>query len=339
MKRILCALIILCFAVTANAAVDKPGKGVKVQPARATWNTGFFQEAIVSAGLTELGYNVKKPKELTNPIFYQSLALGDIDYWTNGWFPMHDAQLPKGFYDKAEKVGYVARAGGMQGYMVSKKEADKFNIQSVADFKRPEVIAAFDANDDGKADLTACPPGWACEKVINHHMEVYGLGDSINLIKASYSASMADTIARYKSGGPAFFYTWTPNWTVYKLKPGQDVVWINVPEIVPNESQKQAIERMTVEGVEGAISDPLKAGFVVADIQIVGNSEFLMKNPAAKKFFELFTLPLSDINEQNTRMEDGEKSQKDIQRHAQEWITKNRVQWDGWLAAARAAAE
>jgi glycine betaine/proline transport system substrate-binding protein len=331
--------MLLCLTVMANAATDKPGKGVKVQPARASWNTGYFQEAIVRAGLTELGYNVKKPKELANPLFYQSVALGDIDYWTNGWFPMHNDQLPKNFYDKAEKVGYVARAGGMQGYLVSKKEVEKFNIKSIADFKRPEVIEAFDANGDGKADLTACPPGWACEQVIDHHLDVYGLEDSINLIKASYSASMADTIARYQAGEPAFFYTWTPNWTVYKLLPGEDVVWVNVPEIKPSKAQSEAVERMTVSGVDGAVSDPLKAGFVVSDIQIVANSKFMEKNPAAKKFFELFTLPLSDINEQNTKMVNGEKSQKDIERHAQEWISKNRVQWDAWLAEARAAAK
>jgi glycine betaine/proline transport system substrate-binding protein len=37
-------------------------------------------------------------------------------------------------------------------------------------------------------------------------------------------------------------------------------------------------------------------------------------------------------------MEDGEKSQADVERHAQEWIEKNREQWDAWLTAARAAA-
>ena len=52
-------------------------------------------------------------------------------------------------------------------------------------------------------------------------------------------------------------------------------------------------------------------------------------------FFELFTLPLSDINEQNTRMQEGEKSQKDIERHVKEWIDKNREKWDGWLEEAR----
>jgi len=76
-------------------------------------------------------------------------------------------------------------------------------------------------------------------------------------------------------------------------------------------------------------------GFVIADIQIVANKKFLAANPAAKTFFELFTLPLSDINEQNTRMQNGEKSQKQIERHVEEWIDKNRETWDGWLEEAR----
>ncbi len=338
MKRILMVLLLLSLTVPAFADYEKPGKGIKVNPARATWTTGFFQEAIVSAGLKELGYNVKKPKELKNPIFYQGLALGDLDYWTNGWFPMHDGQVPKGFYDKAEKIGYVVKAGGLQGYLVSKAEVDKFGIKSLDDFKRPEVKAAFDANGDGKADLTACPAGWQCEKIITHHFATYGLDDHINPIKVDYSAGMADALARYNSGKPAFFYTWAPNWTIFKLKPGKDVTWINVPEIVPFTSQETAKERMTVTDVEGAISDPVKLGFVVADIRVVANKEFLAKNPAAKKFLELFALPLPDINEQNTKMQNGEKSQKNINRHAKEWIAANQEKWNGWLKAARDAA-
>ncbi len=338
MKRLLFVLLMLSLALPAFAAHHQPGKGVKVQPARATWNTGYFQEALVREGLKELGYKVAKPKELTNPLFYQSLALGDLDYWTNGWFPVHDGQMPKNFYEKGEKVGYVVKAGGLQGYLVSKKEVEKFNIKSLEDFKRPEVKAAFDANGDGKADLTACPAGWGCEGTIAHHMDVYGLEDDINLIKAAYSASMADALARYNSGQPAFFYTWAPNWTVFKFKPNKDVMWINVPEIIPTEAQKPQVERLTVSGIEGAVSDPIKLGFVVADIQIVANSEFLAKNPAAKEFFKVFTLPLGDINEQNTKMQNVEKSSKDIDRHVKEWIKKNQATWDGWLEVARNAA-
>jgi glycine betaine/proline transport system substrate-binding protein len=317
----------------------KPGKGITVKPARATWNTGFFQEALVRRGLQALGYDVKRPKDLQNPIFYKSVALGDVDYWTNGWFPNHASQLPKNFYDKADKYGYVVRSGGLQGYLVSKRDVEKYNIVSLDDFKREEVRKAFDANGDGKADLTACPPGWGCENVIAFHMKVYDLEDYINPVKASYEAGMASALGRYKDGEPIFFYTWSPNWTIFKLKPGKDVMWINVPKIIPKESQKNAVDRMTASGIEGAVSDPIKLGFVVSDIRIVANKKFAESNPPAKTFFEVFTLPLSDINEQNTRMYEGEKSQKDIERHVDQWIAKNQQKWNGWLEQARKAAQ
>lgn len=339
MKIFIVSLMMVVLSSPCFAATAQPGKGVEVKPARATWNTGYFQEAIVRMGLKELGYEVDKPKELQNPLFYQALMFGDVDYWTNGWLPNHESQMPKRSKERVETIGYVAKAGGMQGYLVSKKFADQYQITSLEDFKRPEVREAFDANGDGKADLVACPAGWGCEKVISHHFDVYGLKEYINPIKATYAASMADAMGRFKSGQPIFFYTWAPNWTIGKLKPGKDVVWINVPEINPAEGQKAGEARMTVSGIEGAVTDPLKAGFVVSDIQIVANKKFLAENPAAKRFFEQFSLPLSDISNQNTLMEDGESSQADIERHAADWIAQHREQWDSWLDEARKAAK
>ncbi|WDP84005.1 MAG: glycine betaine/L-proline ABC transporter substrate-binding protein ProX [Desulfobacter sp.] len=338
LTAIACILVMMA-ATSLWASADKPGKGITVKPARATWNTGFFQESLVRKGLEAMGYKVKKAKDLANPIFYKSVTLGDLDYWTNGWFPMHNAQLPKNFDEKAATYGYVVKSGGLQGYLVSKRDVEKYNIKSLDDFKREEVKKAFDKNKDGKADLTACPPGWGCEKVIAHHMKVYDLEDSINPVKASYEAGMASALGAYKAGDPIFFYTWAPNWTIFKLKPNQDVMWINVPKTMPTEAQAPDVAQMTQTGIEGAVTDPVDLGFVVADIRIVANKEFTRKNPAAKKFFELLALPLGDINEQNTKMNDGEKSQKDIDRHADEWIAKNKVQWDAWIAESIKAAQ
>jgi glycine betaine/proline transport system substrate-binding protein len=337
MYRFLLLSIILLVPFPVSAA--EPGAGVTVQPARATWNTGYFQEALVRAGLEELGYQVEAPKELQNPLFYQSLALGDVDYWANGWFPMHKEHISERAMKQIELIGYIVKSGGLQGYLVSKREVEKFGITSLDDFKRPEVKQAFDANGDGKADLVACPPGWGCENTISYHLDTYAMHEHINPIKAGYTASMADALARYRSGEPVFFYTWAPNWTIFKFKPGEDVMWINVPEIRPRPVEIEAADRMVVSGVKGAVTDPAELGFVVADIRMVANSAFLQANPAAEKFFELFTLPLEDINEQNTRMQNGEKSQEDIERHAAEWIADNRATWDRWLTAARAAAD
>jgi len=94
---LICVAVVMIMTTPLAASPEKPGEGVTVKPARATWDTGFFQEAIVRKGLEALGYDVKMPKDLQNPIAYKSIALGDIDYWTNGWYPNHLSQTPKDF--------------------------------------------------------------------------------------------------------------------------------------------------------------------------------------------------------------------------------------------------
>lgn len=329
-------------AETAKEKVTEtalPGEGKTIQPAAATWTTGFFLEALYSRACEELGYEVEDAKKLAAPIFYRSLAQKDLDFWANGWFPLHTEFLPPNWEDKISMAGTVVESGAVQGYLVSKADVEKYDIKSLDDFKREEVKEAFDANNDGKADLVACPPGWGCEKTIAFHMETYDLGDHINLIKAGYSASMADALARYNAGDPVFFYTWTPNWTVYKLKPGKDVMWINVPEIVPKEGQKGLEDAMVAQGLTGTVTDPCKMGFVANDIRVCANQEFIDDNPAVKTLFSLMSVPLPDIAEQNNKMFQGEDSQKDIERHVDEWIKQNQGKWDAWLQAAIAAAQ
>ncbi len=40
---------------------------------------------------------------------------------------------------------------------------------------------------------------------------------------------MADTITRFKEGKPVLYYTRPPYWVSDVMKPGKDVVWLQVP--------------------------------------------------------------------------------------------------------------
>jgi glycine betaine/proline transport system substrate-binding protein len=320
-----------------SAQAAEPGAGKTVSPARATWDTGWFQQEIYARALEELGYTVEQPTTLDNPVFYQAVAQGDVDYWVNGWFPLHN-EYEDTYGQGAELVGYVAEGGALQGYLVDRKSAEELGITSLEDFKDEEIAAAFDADGDGKADMVACPPGWGCELVIEHQMEAYELGDTVNTIKASYSASMADAMARYQQGEPILFYTWTPNWTVGMLKPGEDVVWIEVPFASLPEAQAQFEDQTVVEGVTGCVADPCEMGWPANDIRPVANSAFLEDNPAARKLFEVMEIPLDDIFAQNALMFEGEDSEEDLARHADGWIAENREQFEQWLEEARAAS-
>lgn len=322
-------LLGLGLAVGSAQAQDLPGQGVDVQPIKSSIAEETFQTLLVSRALEQLGYNVKDIQETEYATGYTALANGDATFLAVNWVPLHDD-----FYKNAGGDAKFYRKGtyvnnSLQGYLIDKKTADAHNITNIEQLKQPEIAKLFDTNDDGKADLTGCTPGWGCEAVIEHHLDAYGLRDTVMHNQGSYSALIADTITRYQQGQPILYYTWTPYWVSGVLKPGVDVVWLQVPfTSLPGEQAN----------VETKLPDGSNYGFPVNTQHIVANRAFAEANPAAAKLFEVMHLPIADINAQNLRMQQGESSQADIERHVDAWIKANQATFDSWIEQAKAAA-
>ena len=346
-KFILIAGLIVGLLVTglAGFAQEKPGEGVTVEIGRATWQSAKPVEAVTTVLMEELGYDVQEPRSMSNPIFYQALVQGDVDYWANVWWPLHAPQIPDDFEEHASILGEIVEAGAKQGFLVDKETAEKYDIVSLTDFKRPEVREAFDYDGNGKADLGGCPPGWGCEEAIKRMMDNYNLRDYIEVDKAGYSAMFADRKTRYSKGQPVFYYTWTPNYTILDLVPGEDVVWINTPYIHPtNEVHEAVIEEagvgaMVVHNLKGAVTEYIHTGWPPGDIRFAGNDEFLNNNPAAKRLMELVEIQMVDLNEMTMKIDEGMDTREEIIGLAEGWVEENNKMVQEWLEEARAAAE
>lgn len=338
-RTALCSTLALATTFGAHAQdASMPGEGTTVDMARATWDTGFWQAEVYSQLLEELGYDVSDPTTLDAPAFYQAVALGEVDLWVNGWFPLHNSYEDT-FTDGAEKVGMSVEAGALQGYLIDKASAEKYDITTVKDMQKDEVQKAFDSNGDGKADLVGCPPGWGCEVVISHQYDALGWEDDFNIIQGGYSASMADVVGRFQNDEPVFFYTWTPNWTVGELKPGEDVVWLQMEETSLPESQADLADETLAGDLAGCRGEmPCDLGWPANDIRPVANTAFLDENPAARELLEQVSIPIEDIFTQNAKMNQGADSPEDIAMQAETWIEDNRDKVDQWLQAARDAA-
>ena len=304
-------------SVITAISITTMAQAAEVRMARANWDTGYFQAEIYKQALEKMGYKVTEPKTMKPSVFYLSAAAGDLDLWVNGWFGTHDTYI-KEAKGKVKAVGNVMAKGGLQGYLIDKKSADKYGIKTVMDIKKH--AKQFDSNGDGKADMVACPPGWGCEKKIAKHFAELGLGDFINPVQADYSASMADAIAKYKNGKSVLFYTWTPNWTVGALELGKDIVWIEVPF-----SETKAIK------VANATKSKINMGFNADDIRPAANVDFLKANPKIEKMLKKASIPLADVAAQNMKMNAGEKSEKAIKKHANAWIKDNQSTFDSWI--------
>lgn len=321
-----------------ETGTEEPGAGTEVTMARANWDTGFFQAEIYYQLLQELGYEVEHPSnnEVGAEIFYQSVDQGDVDFWANGWFPLHENFLAE--TENAETVGTQIQAGAFQGYLADRATVEEHDIESIEQIDDdPELAQLFDfEGDDGVGDLVGCNSGWGCFESIEEHFNEGELGDNLNHVSAEYSALMTDTIARFERDEPVLYYTWTPNWTVAELVPGEDVVWLNSP--THPDGQEPVPGDQVPGGADACVTDPCDIGWAANDIQVVANSDFLSENPAAEALFQEIELTVSEIAEQNALMQEGEDSRDDIERHAQNWIDENRETVDEWLQAARDAA-
>ncbi|MDB9312989.1 glycine betaine/L-proline ABC transporter substrate-binding protein ProX [Spirulina sp. CS-785/01] len=314
-----------------EASTELPGEGQTVQSAHSTLLEEKFQTLIVDTAMEELGYEVEDPQEIEYATMHVAIANNDIQYSPVHWEKLHsDFYEESGGDEELERVGLVV-PNLLQGYLIDKATADEYDITTLDQLQDPEIAALFDSDGNGQANLTGCNPGWGCELVIEHHLDVYDLSETVEHDQGQYSALVADTITRYEQGEPILYYTWTPLWVSNVLKPGEDVVWLEVPETnLPEEQGEMSAEDTTYEGKN--------LGFAVDQMRVVANQEFIDENPAAERLFEEVQIPREDISAQNQLMQDGEDSVEDIERHVEEWISENQEEFDSWIEAAKEAA-
>ena len=307
-------------------AQDKPGEGVTVRPVIQPVVEEMFQARVVFRALADLGYTVAEPNEVIAQTAHLAVGTGDADFFTNSWDSLHQA-----FFEEAggtavmTKVGSLVE-GALQGYLVDKASYDA-GVQNLGDLKDPAIAAKFDADGDGKADLAGCVPGWGCERVIEHQLTEYGLRDTVAHNQGEYNAIIADTIARHANAQPVLYYTWTPYWVSGAMVPGKDVEWLSVPYT------------SLPDGATGNTEfDGKNLGFAVDSLRIIARNDFLAANPVAAKLFEVASININDISAENKLIANGESSSEAIDKHVSDWIAANRAEYDGWLEAARAAA-
>ena len=323
-------LLSLGLAATTVSAADLPGKGIKVQALKSSLAEETFQTLLVNRALAKLGYDVQPIKEVEYPTAHIAISNGDATFMADHWNPQHaDYFKNAGGKDKLSREG-VYSDNAAQGYLIDKKTADAYKITNIGQLKDPKIAKLFDTDGDGKADLTGCTPGWGCETMIEHQLDAYKLRGTVSHRQGTYSALMADTITRFKAGQPILYYTWTPYWVSAELRPGKDVVWLEVPfSSLPGEQAKMDTRQPSGKNY----------GFVVNTQHIVANKDFVQKNPAAGKLFEVMKVSVGDINAQNLRMSHGENQPQDIERHTDGWIKAHQKTFDSWIAQSLAAAK
>lgn len=318
-----------------------------IRPGRANWPTGYFQAAVYSALLEELGFEVDDPANNEYPPAdaYTAMAEGVFDFWANGWYSQHDTwheqELADGSLvgDHLVVLGDQVPASALEGLVITRSLVDEHGIRSLDHINSdPELVALFDSDGDGLGEVHGCPEAWTCDDIIDEMIAFNGWSN-LEQIKAEYPGLVGETIQRVQAGEPAIQYIWSPSGYLGDLSPGKTVYWLSVGE------NGHVLDGTTAGGFDFSSApaapfvglctdDPCWIGWEVSDIKATANSAFVDANPTAATLLELIELPIEDIVAQNVRYEAGENTEADVRRHAAEWIDANRLRVDGWLATA-----
>ena len=310
-----------------SAAADLPGAGKTVRPMRASWDTFWFGAVIMQTGLQRLGYKIADPQVLAPAALFPALAQGDGDFTGDVVMP-NAARFLDPLKDQVTLLGPIMKPGSVTGYLIDKATSEKYGIRYIEDLKDPEKAKLF-ADGGTKAKLIGPGVGWSDEARAISDMKRLGLGSTVSLEQGEYNVLVADAVARYKNGKPVLLYAWYPNTATVVMKPGTDLVWL---QMKPEDTTPE----MAFTGIAGCANgaETCNTGWSAATYYIAANSKWLKENPSAAKFLSLVKMNLADRVEQNLRMVNGEKREADLARHANEWIARNQKVFDSWVQSA-----
>jgi len=317
LKILVILIIITPYISPLVTARPQPVEDDTLRVARATWDTGWFQTEVFRLLAEEMGYTVNPAVTMTADEFYEAAANGKMDFWVNGWFPLHKEVIKANSRnDRVEPIGYEVQRGALQGYLVDMNSAERYGIESLEQLKDPEIARIFDQNGNGKADLIGCNRDWSCYSRINDHIRQLGLEETLEQISGDYNPMVREAIEKQKDGEAMLIYTWTPNWTLGEVIPGVDVLWLHVP----------VDGQQSIQELEGASRNPINMGYDLNDIRVVANRQFLKNHSGLRTLFENVKIPLDDIQKQNAEMAEGAGSLEEIRSAAKRWIEDNRYQ-------------
>lgn len=346
-----------------NEEVSLPSLGNVVQ-ARADWSTGYFQSYIYNQLLEELGYEVSSPadKELGPSLAYLAMAQGDAHFWANSWYPLHNSwlkpELPDGSKvgDHLTIIGDLIPKSALQGFVLTKSFAEKYGITHVDDLNdNAEALAEYDKYDatpnNGKAEILGCPESWTCDDVIESQIAFSGW-ENIDQVKAGYDAMFAQAKKAVDSDEPVLVYTWSPSHYLLDLRPGDNVVWLAVEDVLDDSNP------LGIEGGEGLAQTPgvlemnpeqcpaaanadgvCQIGWEPSDIRVTANSKWLAENPQAAELFCAVELSAIEVTLAILEVSNsGDESEEFVAGLASKWIQDNRAEVDQWLESARNAS-
>ncbi|MBI4337415.1 MAG: hypothetical protein HY683_06270 [Chloroflexi bacterium] len=304
-----------------KAAPEAPKPTIKLVDLQSEqmWIENAVAKIIIENGY---GYPVESVV-MTTPVSQVALARGDVDVMMDTW-PQYYLE----WYTTETAAGNVVDLGMIyegppQPFIIPRVVAERYNIKTIEDMKRPEVVALFkDLEDPTKGAFINCIIGWQCAEINRAKLEGYGLDKYYNAVSPGSSGAMMAALAGpMKTGKPVFGYYWSPtsllgsyDWYYLEEPPWTEQCWAEVSK-----------------GQFDRTYRPKQAcAYSAEPITTTVHKSFLQKAPDVVELFRKMVMTVDSLNEVLAWAE-----QNDIQgnweKAAVYYLKTYEEQWKTWV--------
>ena len=203
------------------------------------WEALYIENGIFKF-LVENGYGYPVEEVIVStPIAQVSIANGDLDVWVD----LYEANMLD-WYRKEIAAGNIIHfkspplyEGQPQFFMIPKWVSEQYNIKTLEDMKRPEVVKLFpDPEDPAKGAFINCMIGWQCAEINRAKLQAYGLDQYYNIVwPGGGAAEKAAIVGAMMNQKPVFAYWWNPDslmgaydWYIFPEPLYTEECWVEV---------------------------------------------------------------------------------------------------------------
>lgn len=297
---------------------------------------------IVELLLEELGYLPigEWPRDDIGDL-YEELAAGDVQLLFDASLPGHDHLFETELADGSVVGDHVVAAGTLfepiQGVLVDNRSIEETGLVSIDEINaEPQLVARFDADGNGKAEVLGCPDDWVCHTLLQAMLILYGW-ENIELVGDGHERMTLEATRRLDAGEPVLMYVWAPSELYDEMGFGERVSWLTMhPDVLLEDNSPLGIDygirwdqRPGATDVEHCV-DPCQLGFLAERSTVSVNRGLLVDEPLVGPLLEAIEFSMADVSAWVVAEEAGIRPRT----IAGDWIRSNRATVDGWIRQA-----
>ncbi len=146
-------------------------------------------------------------------VFFKAMdqGAGEVDIHPDLWLPNNQGLVNEYVNDRGTVALTSPTFPAQDGFCTTKHAMDTYDLKSVYDLTRPEIVELTDRDGDGKGEIWMGAPGWKSTKIHQIRARDYGFSDLYEATSSEETVILSQIDSDAKAGNVVVWGCYTPH--------------------------------------------------------------------------------------------------------------------------------